>query len=208
LPQRELISRREEVRARRLAGSQPESTHELVALLDELRERVVRAALADAKLERRLRGSRHRVVGVDLRDEKPGPRTKATRVAVEVGVYDYDRDLLLVAVVDARSGAVLRIEDRKGEQPPLASEEEKETMELLLADPELRSLRRRRGLSLVAFPVRATHPRAAHRAFEVFLWSGGRRPQRLAARIVDLSAREVLPYDERAGLPAEREGES
>nr|MBA2461250.1 hypothetical protein [Actinomycetota bacterium] len=59
MPERKLIGEREERRALGLAGRQPESAGKLAEVTVRLRERVVAAALADRKVQRRLAKTRY-----------------------------------------------------------------------------------------------------------------------------------------------------
>lgn len=117
----ELLSRADQAHVLRLAGSQPESGAELTEFLGRLRDRVVAAALDDGRLRERLQGCRYRVLAADYREDKlVGGRV---RRKAEVGVYDYDRDVLVIAVVDLRTGEVEEVLDRDGAQPPISEEE-------------------------------------------------------------------------------------
>lgn len=193
MPEHALISEREERLALGLAAGQPESAAKLAELADRLRERVAGAALESSKVRRRLVGARYRLVGVDYAEEKTG-RGRLRRLA-EVGFYDYDRDVLVVAVVEPRSGRVLRIEEREGLQPPPSAEEIDRARELALADERVAHLRRRRGLQVAAFTARAPHDerRDDHRRLHLYFWSGGRKPELVGSAVVDLSAERVVP---------------
>jgi hypothetical protein len=196
VPERELIGEREERRALGLAGRQPESAGKLGELAVRLQERVVAAALADRKVQRRLARTRYRVIGADYAEEKAAGRAREPKRLAEVGFYDYDRDVLVVAVVEPRSGRVTRLEEREGLQPPPAEEEVERARELALSDPSLQRLRRRRGLEVVAFTARAPHEERPdnHRRVHLYFWSGGRRrPQMVGDAVVDLSAERVVP---------------
>ncbi len=183
---RELISEREERRALGLAARQPASAGKLAELLATLGKRVAAAALEDRKVRRRLVGTRYRVIGVGYAEEKPSGRAREPVRLAEVGFYDYDRDVLVVAVVKPRTGAVVRLEERRGIQPAPSDEEIERARELALSERQLAHLRRRRGLRISALPARA--PDDEHRRLHVSFWSGGRRAQPLGEAIVDLSA--------------------
>jgi len=193
--ERELIGAREERRALGLAARQPESAGKLAEFAVRLRERVVAAALADRKVERRLAKTRYRVIGADYAEEKPSGRTREPKRLVEVGFYDYDRDVLVVAVMNPRTGRVLRLEEREGLQPPPSDEEVDHARKVALSDQRLEGLRRRRGLRVVAFTARAPHDerRDNHRRVHLYFWSGGRRPELVGDAVVDLSGERVVP---------------
>lgn len=195
MAERELISEREERRALALAGRQPESAGKLAELLSDLRGRVIAAALADRKVQRRLADTRHRAVGADYAEEKPTGRAREPKRVAEVGIYDYTHDVLVVAVVDPRSGRVVRLEEREGLQPAPSPDEIERARKLALDDPSLERLRRRRGLQVVAFTGRAPQeePRDNHRRVHLYFWSGGRSPEPVGDAVVDLSAERVVP---------------
>jgi hypothetical protein len=193
--ERELISEREERRALALAGRQPESAGKLAEVLADMRERVIAAALADRKVQRRLAETRHRALGADYAEEKPTGRAREPKRLAEVGIYDYTHDVLVVAVVDPRSGKVLRLEEREDVQPPPSPDEVERARQLALADPSLERLRRRRGLQVVAVTARAPYEERHdnRRRVHLYFWSGGRSPQLAGDAVIDLSAERVVP---------------
>lgn len=201
MPEDGLISEREIRRVLGLAARQPESAETLTELAVRLGERVVAAALQNAKVKRRLRNTRYAIIGADYAEQKPTGRAREQKRFAEVGFYDYDRDLLVVAVVDPRSGAVTSVEDREGVQPPPAAAEIERAKALVLAERQFEQLRRRRGLEVVAFNARAPQGRRRnnHRRLHLYFWSGGRRAQLVADAVVDLTAEEVV-----AATPEER----
>src|SRR5262249_15322556 len=160
----------------------------------KVKARVIDAVLKDPQVAERLAGTRYRVVGADMREEKPSGDTKTARRLGEVGVYDYDRDVLVVPVVALRTGQVVTIEERRGIQPSLTPEEVAEATKIALSDPTFRSLTRYRQLDIVTFPARAafadSHPAFGHRCFALYFWTRSKPPKRLAAAMVDLSAQQ------------------
>lgn len=189
MAERELISEREERRALGLAARQPASAGKLAELLASLEKRVVAAALKDRKVQRRLSDTRYRVIGADYAEEKPSGRAREPARLAEVGFYDYDRDVLVVAVVKPRTGVVLRLEERNGIQPAPSREEVERVRELTLSDPRLERLRRRRALRVSVVPASGDDQ---HRRMRVSLWSGGGRARQLGVALVDLSADRVV----------------
>ena len=192
-----LVTRREEARALRLAGSQPESAGELTELLVELASRMVAFATEAPRVRRRLAKSRNRVVAVDYREDKPKRGRRPIRLA-EVGFYDYDRDVLVVAVVEPFAGKLVELFEREGSKPPISDEELDEARELLAEIPELRKALKRKRARVAAFPT----PSYA------FLADSGRERHRGAAvyvdtadgaelhAVVDLSARQLVPDEQ------------
>ncbi len=88
-----IVTRREEVRALKLARTQPESTAELNKLLRELSSRVVEFVKSEPRVRERFAGVRNRVLTVDYREDKPDEGDRPIRLG-EVGIYDYDEETL------------------------------------------------------------------------------------------------------------------
>jgi hypothetical protein len=199
MEQGSLLSEQEEANLLRLAEQQPESAGELRDLLELLASRAVQAALRDSRVVARLDGVRHRVVGAEPRVEKPSEEAGEIERLMEVGIYDYDRDVLVVPILHLRSGSVIGIEERAGRQPPLTSEEVEEARGIVSSDPQHERLGRDEGLQTAAFPaqfVRENDPALGHRLFTLYFWTTGDPPERVGAVKVDLSARQVVPLDE------------
>jgi DNA primase large subunit len=192
-----LITRREEARALRLAGSQPESAGELTELLAEFASRVVAFATEAPRVRRRLAKSRSRVVAVDYREDKPKRGRPPIRLA-EVGFYDYDKNVLVVAVVDPFAEEVIELFEREGSAPPISDEELDEARELLAEIPELRKALRRKRARVTAFPTPsyaflADSGREGHRGAAVYVDTA--EGAELHA-VVDLSDRELVPDEQ------------
>jgi hypothetical protein len=200
-----LLNKREEVEGLRLAASQPESATALLVFLDMLRERIVGAVLEEDRVRSRLEGRRFHVVAADYREDKAREDGARTPRLAEIGLYDYDEDVLVVAVVDPRRGGLLDLEERRGTRPPISDEELEEAKRL--ADHAGRiSLRSKRVASrVVAFPTpsyRLTDERAYHRCCTLYAPST-RAGGETVEVVVDLSRRELVPEAElRPGPPS------
>jgi hypothetical protein len=79
------------------------------------------------RVRQRLANVRSRVVTVDYREDE----------LTEVGFYDYDNDVLVVAVVDPLAGELVELTERKV-SPPVTLEELAEVLELLTKPSDLR----------------------------------------------------------------------
>jgi hypothetical protein len=189
-----LLSRRDQAHALRLARSQPESLPELNELTARLKARATEIALADGRVRKRLDGVRHRVLAVDYREEKDADGG-LVRLG-EVALYDYDRDTLIIASVDARSGEVADVREATG-SPPITDEERDEAIRLAAgASGAARTVVRKRA-QIVAFPTPsyafdAEPDRKGHRGCTLYVRAGRGG---VAALTVDLSAREVVPEE-------------
>ena len=191
------LSKRDEARALRLAGSQPESSTDFASLLDEVRARVIDAALADHQVRARLDGVRYEILAVDYREDKPAEQGSVVR-AGEVAMYDYDRDVLVVAAVDLRSGSLLELFEREGAAPPITAAELAIAVELVTQRGPFREALARHPERVAAFPTPsyafdANPRRARHRGCTVY--ASGPRGESIAAT-VDLTARELVPDTE------------
>jgi len=193
-----LLSRREEAQALQLAGSQPKSGARLRKLLELVKSRVVDAVLHEDRVRERLATVRHRVLAVDYREDKPDRNRKPSRMA-EVAIYDYDRDVLVVAAVDLRAGSVVELYERQRAAPPITSDELDDVRRIVSAErPELRTALQRKSALVVAFPTpsyafEAYPDRRRHRGCTMYV-ADSRNRQR--AVTVDLSAGRVVPDTE------------
>jgi hypothetical protein len=181
---------------RRLAGlalGRPPTPARAASLVERVRTQSPDRALADANLAARLRDRRHRVIGADLRIDKPARPRGQPRLLGEVGIYDYEDDVLLVAFVDTKNGRVVEVQERPSIQLEPTDDEIEEASEIALAAD--RSLARRRSLDVVAHPAHLVGIPAAvsgHRLVQLYFWAGRRRPEQVGEAIVDLSARSVV----------------
>jgi Cu2+-containing amine oxidase len=197
--QTKVLSESEESELAVLAQDQPKSTKALQALIDKIKARAVQIVLDDARVAARIRGKRSRVIASDLtEDESKDSGENGTRRA-EVGIYDYDDDVMIVPIVDLRRGTVTVIEERKGYHPALAADEIEEAKNFALAQPEFQSLKNHSGLEIAAYPARAaaipSHQGYGHRCVTLYFWSGGKQSERISQAVVDLSARKLIPGD-------------
>jgi hypothetical protein len=190
----ELLTRTEEARVLRLAMGQPETSGELTRILAHLRDRVVAAALAEESVRRRLDGVRSRVLTVDYREDKPDGDESPQRLA-EVVVYDYDRDVLVVAAMHLRSGSLVDLFERTG-APPVTAEELEEAHRLLAEVPQMARALAVEDAPVVAFPAPSyafSGERARHRGCTVYV---GVEDGDDVVATVDLSAGVVVPNEE------------
>jgi hypothetical protein len=193
-----LLSRREELRALRLARNYPEEATELADLIGEIRRRVIASVSSAPEVQEMLGERRHRFLGAELHVEEPGRPLAPLPRHAEVSIYDYDRDTLIAVVVDLKTSEIVAINEFPGLQPFPSQEEEREARELA-ADfaPIAGSLQGRRARAVVLLAHENAiedHPSFGHRAMQVTFWTGGRRPERIAGPVVaDLTRRDVYP---------------
>ena len=191
------LSDRDEAREERLLASQPESSGELTEFLGRLAARVTEAVVKDDQVRERLSGVRHEVLTLDYREDKPEEGRSPSRFA-EVGIYDYDRDVLVVAAFDLYSGTVVELYEREGAAPPIAAAEFEHARELVAELPVIGEALRREDADTVAFPTPryafdANPRRDRHRGCTLYVTA---REGEVVSATVDLSAMEVVPDDE------------
>jgi hypothetical protein len=191
-----LLSPRDEERILHLARSQPETAGELTALLEQLRERVVEVALGDEQVRGRLAGVRYRVLTTDYREDKAPDGEEVPRLA-EVGIYDYQGDVLVVAAVDLRRGEVTEVFERQGTAPPISPEELEEAREIAARTPGIAAALGHARSQVVAFvtPSYAFEARPGaegHRGCAIY----AKGPEGEVSAVVDLTAQKVVPDDE------------
>jgi hypothetical protein len=195
----DLLSRRDETLALRLAAGQPESAGEFNDFLDRVRARVVEAALAEEPVRRRLEGVRHRVVAVDYREDKPADSDERPVRLADVFIYDYDGDVLVVAVMHLGEGELVELDERRGD-PPISAEELDEARRILQDEPRIARALQADGVQVVGFPTPGyafTGHRDNHRGCTVFAGTADGDP---VMATVDLSARSIVPDED---LPAD-----
>ena len=157
--------------------------------------------LSKAKQEKALAAARdHAELGAVLKGRGravfaepnlPGRGKDAGDDRAIVGIYDYDRDRSIVALVDTNEGEVLGFEETPA-QFQLNKEERSEAEALARKDERVRSFLSRRSmdpLTRLYFPPAGSSLDTAHRYAIVFL-----RPSNAERRyaVVDLSAGEVV----------------
>jgi hypothetical protein len=191
-----LLSRETEVQAFRLLEKKGGPSKAFLALWNKVQSAAMDFALEQPRVKQYLEGHRYAVVGGELRPVRGERRGKFPPRIGEVGIYDYDRNILLIAAVDLRKATLVDLEERPGIQPPLSKSELEEAKALVLASSTHRSLAKKPNLHVEAFAARVSflhdHPARGHRVFTLAFWSGGRAPRKLRDVVVDLSDRRLL----------------
>jgi hypothetical protein len=197
--QTKVLSENEESELAVLAQDQPKSTEALQVLIDKIKSKAVQIVLDDARVAARIKGKRSRVIASDITEDesKDGGQNGPRRV--EVGIYDYDEDIMVIPIVDLQCGAVTVIKERRGYHPALAGDEIEEAKNFALGQPEFQSLKNYSELEIAAYPARAaaipSHQGYGHRCVTLYFWSGGEHSKRISQAVVDLSARKLIPGD-------------
>jgi hypothetical protein len=187
----------DEERLLRLAATQPESGPHLAGYLDRLKERATELVLADERMREKLGRDRWRVLTADYREDKAPEGEPVGRLG-EIGVYDYDRDVLVAGVVDLRTGEVTEIVEREGAAPPITPEELGEALRIADAVANVQRIAGLPETQVVAFPTPSyaferRRGSERHRGCTVYVQA----PDGETARaVVDLSAAMVVPDEE------------
>ena len=182
----------------RLARSQPASAGELLDFIEDIKDRHLGAVLAEERVRARMKGAQHRLMGVDFRLDKPKGNEPCAWLA-DVGIYDYDKDVLVVAVVDLRKGAVVAVEERPGVQPPVTEEELAAATRLVPTSHAHHARLNQPGTTVVAFPTPRyveSHARAKNRCVTLYFSD---EPE--AQVTLDLKANQVVPQEELVSSP-------
>ncbi len=171
---------------------------EIRPLSSAKKTRIMAIIRKDPRLGAVLKG-RHRPVLIEPNITDRG-QPKGVGQAV-VGLYDYDRNRSIVALVDMEQGGVLSVEETLT-QFQLDEEEQKEAEALAAGDSRVRAFlgnRRMNPLTRLYFPPKTSGKGPSHRYAIVFL-----RPNNSQRRyaVVDLSERTVVDVIEPSALTA------
>ena len=186
-----MLTRTEEAEESHLASSQPESAGKYATFLETLRGRVLKTALANKQVQKRLAGVRHRLLAIDFHQEKHA--AGMIRLAA-VGFYDYDRDTLVVASINLHDSSLAGLDDHPGAAPPISGEELTEARQIAATAPGAGEALGA-GAAVVAFPAPSytfapNSPRVGHRGCLLYV---SEEKAGTSLVTVDLSAREVVP---------------
>ena len=150
-----LVTLEEEIRGFHLARKRGED-EEFGRLIDSVRQRIISFVAESAQLRNIVGDNRYRVLGADFRVDDADLKKRGTLPAgtAVVGIYDYDRDVLLSVVVNLRRGDLIKVEEHPGVQPPPSLEEEQDAAALALNDYEFARRTRGKRLETVVLPAR------------------------------------------------------
>lgn len=193
-----LLSKQEAAEGRNLSRSQPESAGQYAAFLERLRERTVAATVRHEQVRTRLQGRRHAVVALDYREDALGGNKDELVPLAEVGIYDYQKDVLCVALINLSEGTLVDLLERQGVQPPISTDETAAARGLALRSEHLTQSLNRVDLDVVAFPTpryRLDAARARHRCATLYFFPQQNRHD-VTEVVVDLSAQELVPEEE------------
>uniref|UniRef100_Q01TI6 Uncharacterized protein n=1 Tax=Solibacter usitatus (strain Ellin6076) TaxID=234267 RepID=Q01TI6_SOLUE len=180
-----------------------EATKAIRPVIGPLKQTEERTAVQAAKahLAKEL-SDRYRIVGVGLRIDKPA-RGKVPDRRIGVVVVDYGNRRNVEVLVDTR-GKVVNVVDLMGAQPPSTDEEIKEARAIAEQDSPVARHAKRKNVFVSEFAPPSTTDHARRLGLRYAVLEKGRLTGAVAHAIVDLSARELVHFDEIPGDSASR----
>jgi hypothetical protein len=171
-------------------------TRNLAKVILPLKPKEERAAIAAAKVRVASELSDHyRILGAELRIDKPSDPTKTPPRMIGVLIVDYGNRRNFEVLVDGKS-KVVRVVDLHGAQPSYTREEIEEARAIAEQDNRVGRFVKLKGLFVSEFgPARtADHSRLIGLRYARVL--KGRLSSVLARAVVDLSGRKLVDFEE------------
>ena len=137
----------------------------------------------------------YRILGAELRIDKPAQPGKLPDRMVAVVIVDYGGKRHLHVLVNA-SGAVAKVEDLTGSQPPFSTDEIAEARAIAEQDSRVARHLGREGLFVSDFGPAPAPDYARRVGLRYVVLNQGRIIGSLALAIVDLSARKLVEFEE------------
>lgn len=172
-----------------------ESTRKIAKLVLSLRRREELATIeaARAHLAKDL-SDHYRILGAELRIDKPSDPSKVPIRTVSVMIVDYGNRRNCEVLV-GRKGQVLRVIDLNGAQPGFTTEEVEEARQIGEQDERLARFAKMKGSFVSEFgPDRAPN-NARQIGLRYAVVAKGRVPRVLARTIIDLSAGKLVQFE-------------
>ena len=178
-----------------------ELTRKLRPVIGPLRGREERAAIAAAKahLAREL-SDHYRILGAELRIDKPSKVGKVPDRIIGVLVADYAQRRNLEVLVDTR-GKVAKVVDLMGAQPAYTSEEIAEARAIAEQDSRVALYARKKGSFASEFGPERAPDNAWRIGLRYAVVDKGRVSGGAVHAIVDLSAGRLVHFDETLAEP-------
>lgn len=178
-----------------------ESTRRLAKVVLPLRQKEHLEAIKAAKAHLANDLSDHyRILGAELRIDKPPDPRKAPVRMIGVIVVDYGNRRNYEVLVGA-GGKVAKVVDLGGAQPVFTSEEIEEAREIGERDPRVARLRKMKGSFVSEFGPDRAADNARRIGIRYALIEKGRVSRVLAHSIVDLSVRRLVEFEEASAEP-------
>jgi len=138
---------------------------------------------------------RFRVLGVEVRIEKPQTPKAAPRRLIRVLVADYGNKRHLDVLVD-HAGNIVQAENYRGFQPAFHNDEIRDASEIALSDSRLASLRKRRDYFVTTFVPEKIRPGGSRKIGLRFILARKRQGVGVLAEVtVDLCKQKIIGFD-------------
>ncbi len=171
-------------------------TRDLASVILPLKAKEERAAIEAAKVRVAKELSDHyRILGAELRINKPSDPAKAPLRMVGVLIVDYGHRRNLEVLVDGRGKAV-RVVDLHGAQPAYTNEEIEEARGIAQQDSRVARFAKMKGSFVSEFGPERTLDNARRIGLRYGRVDMGRAGRVLAQAVVDLSARKLVHFEE------------
>jgi len=175
-------------------------TRDLASVILPLKPKEQRAAIDAAKVYVAKELSDHyRILGAELRIDKPSDPAKVPPRMVSVLIVDYGNRRNFEVLVDG-SGKVVRVIDLRGAQPAYTREEIEEARGIAEQDSRVARFAKMKGSFVSEFGPTRTADNPRRIGLRYARVNKGRVSRVLAHAIVDLSARKLVHFEE---TPAE-----
>jgi hypothetical protein len=181
-----------------------DSTKALIKVIVPLRRAEVLAAIkaAESHLAREL-SDRYRVLGAELRIDKPADPKKSPLRMVGVVIVDYSKRRNYEVFITG-SGKVVRVVDLTGAQPAYTSEEIQEARKIGEQDRRVARFAKMKGSFASEFGPERAADNARRIGLRYAQVEKGRVSRVLAHAIVDLSAGKIVEFSETEAQPDTR----
>jgi len=181
-----------------------DSTKALIKVIVPLRRAEVLAAIkaAESHLAREL-SDRYRVLGAELRIDKPADPKKSPLRMVGVVIVDYSKRRNYEVLITG-SGKVVRVVDLTGAQPAYTSEEIQEARKVGEQDRRVARFAKMKGSFASEFGPERAADNARRIGLRYAQVEKGRVSRVLAHAIVDLSAGKIVEFSETEAQPDNR----
>lgn len=181
-----------------------DSTKALLKVIVPLRrgEELVAIKTAQNHLVKEL-SDRYRVLGAELRIDKPSDPKKSPLRMVGVVIVDYSKRRNYEVLV-AASGKIVRVVDLSGAQPAYTSEEIKEARKISEQDKRVARFAKMKGSFASEFGPERAADNARRIGLRYAQAEKGRVSRVLAHAIVDLSAGKIVEFSEVEAQPDTR----
>jgi hypothetical protein len=179
-----------------MASAMSDLTKKLARVIVPLKKKEEQAAInaARAYLASQL-SDHHRILGADLRINKPSDPGKTPQRMLGVLVLDYGHKRNLEVMVDSK-GKVVEVIELHGAQPAFTNDEIKEARKIAEQDRSVNRLAKMKNSFVSEFGPERTPDHARRIGLRYAIAQKGRPSRVIGHAIVDLSARRLVEFKE------------